>query len=236
VEINPLLVIMSPRDFPITWYWIDRIKFLDKLIIKYHLHHEAHEIAQKFFREHKEYTHFLISTDDVIYTPCHVKLLLRDYLEYKYPVISCYTNWEWTSDWLNITDRDLRKVRVHFAHQYGFHRLKNMLKLIQDRKVSYPLKKVFFVGLPLTLIERRVVEEVGFKPYKYITDRTLGVYAKRGIMFDLKFSIECANKGIPIYVDLRCLLMHFGDTRRFINLSNKKKYVKFIKKKRSLKL
>jgi len=230
------MVIMSPRDFPITWYWIDQIDFLDKLIIKYHLHHEAHEIAQKFFKEHKEYTHFLIATDDVIYTPSHVKLLIKDYLEYKYPVISCYCNWEWWNDWVNITDKDMRREKVISPYQYRFYKLKDLLRLIEAKKVPFPLKKVFFMGLPLTLIERKVVEEVGFKPYKYITDTALGLLARRGIMFDLQFSIECANRNIPIYVDLRCLLVHFGDTRRFINLRGKKKYVKFIKKKRSLKL
>mgnify|MGYP000636767656 CR=1 FL=1 len=235
-KINPLMVIMSPRDFPIAWYWIDKIDFLDKLIIKYHLHHEAHEIAQKFFLEHKEYTHFLIVTDDIIVTPDHIKLLIRDYLEYKYPVISCYTNWEWYNDWLNITGKDMRGIKVMNPYQYRFYKLKDLLKFIQEKKVSFPLMKVFFVGLPCTLVERSVVETVGFRPYRYITDTALGILARRGIMFDLQFAIDCANNDIPIYVDLRCLLMHFGDTRRFINLWGKKKYVKFISKKRELEL
>ena len=235
-KINPLMVIMSPRDFPIFWYWVEKIDFLDKLIIKYHLHHEAHEIAQKFFLEHKEYTHFLIVTDDIAVTPDHVKLLIRDYLEYKYPVISCYTNWEWWNDWVNVTSRDLRNKVIVSPYNYGFYRLKHLLELMVNKKISYPLMKVFFVGLPCTLIERSVVEKVGFRPYKYITDNTLGILAKRGIMFDLQFAIDCANNNIPIYVDLRCLITHFGDTRRMINLRNKKKYVKLIRKKRELKL
>jgi len=227
--VNPLMVIMSPRDFPISWYWINRIKFLDKLIIKYYPHHEAHQIARDFILKHKEYTHMLICTDDIVATPCHVRLLIEDYVQYKHPVISCYTNWEWINDWVNITDRDMRGINVIMPQQYRFYRLKELLGLILNGKVEYPLKRVFFVGLPLTLIHRDVLEKVPMRPYRYITDRALGKYMHRGIMHDLQFAIDCANNNIPIYVDLRCLTVHFGDTRRYINLANKKPYIKLVK-------
>ena len=234
VNINPLMVVMSPRDFKITWYWLDKIDFLDKLIIKYYLHHIAHEIARDFFLKHREYTHFLIVTDDVIVTPSHVIQLIKDYLQYKYPIISCYCNWEWSNDWCNITDKDMRKTLVFSPYQYNFYRIKEMLGLVDQGKIEFPLKRVFFVGLPCTLIERWVVEKIGFRPYKYIFDSSLGVQARRGIMFDLQFCIDCANNNIPIYVDLRCLLVHMGNTRRYINLKGKKPRVDFVRRKRSL--
>ena len=227
--VNPLMVVMSVRDFPISWYWIDKVRYLDKLIIKYHPHHEAHRVARKWFLDNPQYTHMLIYAEDVIATPCHIALLIHDYIEYGYPVISGYSNWEWMNDWVNITDRDMRKISVIMPQQYRFHRLKDLLKSMIDGKVEYPLKKVFFVGLPLTLIRRDVVEKVPFRPNRWVTDRTLGKFMRRGIMFDLQFAIDCANNNIPIYVDLRCLVLHFGDTRRLINIANKKPYVRFVR-------
>lgn len=236
MNIEPLMVIMSPRDFPIFWYWIDKIDFLDKLIIKYHLHHEAHRIALEFFKKHKEYTHFLISTDDVLYTPCHVRRLIRDAVEHDFKVISAYTNWSFKRRWVNITTKDLRylerKKAFITARDYEFLTLDNVI----THNLENPFMQVHFVGLPLTLIKREVLEICPFKPFKWIYDRALGVFVKRGIMFDLEFSNCCKRNNIPIYVDLRLLLMHFGDTRRHINLKGKRKEVKFIPKKRSLKL
>jgi len=231
-KINPLMVIMSVRDFPISWYWLNSIDFIDKLIIKYHLHHEAHEIARKYIVEHGEYTHMIISTDDIVATPSHVELLIRDVAEYGYPVISCYTNWEWVNDWVNITDRDMRGINVYMPQQYRFYRLKKLLGEIIEGRIEYPLKRVFYVGLPLTIIDRKVVEEVGIRPYRYVTDSALGIKATRGIMHDLQFAIDCADNNIPIYVDLRCLTIHFGDTRRYINLRGKKPEVVFVERRK----
>jgi hypothetical protein len=52
---------------------------------------------------------------------------------------------------------------------------------------------------------------------------------KRGTIFDLQFCLECKQLGIPIMLDKRVFAVHFGDTRRFINLANKKREVEFIK-------
>ena len=65
--------------------------------------------------------------------------------------------------------------------------------------------------------------------YKYVTDNSLGLWLRRGIMFDLRFSNELYDRGIKLMVDKRLLIMHFGNTRNLINLRGKKPYVKLIK-------
>ena len=234
MSLNPLMVVMSVRDFPVFWYWNQQIDFVDKLIIKNYSHHEAHQIALEFFEEHPEYTHFLISTDDVLYTPCHVKLLFKDYLDHKLPVISAYSNWNFRSRWVNATLKDLRYLerRKAFvrASDYDFLSLDNVI----THSLDNPLLQVHFVGLPLTLIERWVLKKCPFKPFKWVYDKVLGYYTKRGIMFDLEFSNCCKNNNIPVHVDLRLLLMHFGNTRKHINLKGKKQEVKFIQAKKMI--
>jgi len=224
--VNPLMVVMSVRDFKPAWYWINKVDFLDKLIVKYWPHNLAHEKARKFFLEHPEYTHLLIYAEDIMATPDMVKLLIKDAEEHDFPVVSGYSNYDLRHYDVNITDRDLTNVRVFSAHQYKFYTLYDVL----SGRLGWPFKQVFFVGLPLTLIRRDVVEKIEFKPYRVVVDRTLGVRVKRGWGFDLQFAINCKKMGIPIIVDLRLLCLHFGDTRRFINIRDKRPYVKFIPK------
>jgi len=230
MDVNPLVVYMTVRDIKPAKYWFNQVDFMDKLVIRGFLHHEAHERAREFFLRHEEYTHILIVTDDVIAPPDYYKLIVKDYLETGYPVISGYSNWDFTHNWLNITKKDLRRTYVAFADQYGF--IKPIDTILAK---EYPFMKVFFVGLPFTLIRRDVVEKIPFRPYKYITDMALGIYARRGIMFDLAFAIDCANAGIPIYVDLRLFCIHYGNTRSLINLKKLDKSIDYIRAKRSLK-
>jgi len=232
--INPLMVVMSVRDFRISWYWIHRVDFLDKLIIKYYPHHEAHQYVLDFIKKHPEYTHILIYVEDAVFTPEHVKLLIKDWylLRKKHSrfVVSGYTNWDFTRYWVNITSKDLSREYVVSPLQYKFFTLYDVLK----PDFPYPFIRVFFVGLPLTLIPRDVFIEWGAKPYKWIYDNALGMVMRRGIMFDLSLAIWCKKNNIPIIVDLRCLTLHFGDTRRFINLKGKEGRVFFIRRKKPL--
>jgi hypothetical protein len=218
-----LMCTAGVRWFPTCKYWIDQIIFLDKLLVKYYNHEEAFQIIRKFFLEHNEYTHLLIYAEDVLATPDAVKLLIKDAEEYNYPVVTAWFNFDFKHDWIAISTKDLSRERIVLAEQYSF--LKPTDMLFYDS----PFMEVTFTGMPLTLIRRNVVEKVTFKPYSYTHDKILGTYMKRGTMFDLQFCLECKQLGIPIMLDERVFAVHFGDTRRFINLANKKKEVEFIK-------
>jgi hypothetical protein len=210
------------RWFPLCKYWIDQIIFLDKLLVKYYDHEEAFSIIRNFFLEHKEYTHLLIYAEDVLATPDAVKLLIKDAEEYNYPVVTGWFNFDFKRDWTAISTKDLSRERIVLAEQYNFLRPVDMLFY------DSPFILVTFTGMPLIIIRRDVVEKVTFKPYSYTHDKILGTYMKRGTMFDLQFCLECKQLGIPIVLDKRVFAVHFGDTRRFINLKDKKPSVDFI--------
>ena len=228
MDIKPLGVVMSVRDFPIAWYWIHRScqeNRVDLLIIKNMTHDKAHQEAKKFFMEHKEYTHLIIINEDIIVTPSHLKLLLEDIEMYPNAVIGGYAFP--VSKRYPKTNLSLTPVRgyVVFADQYNFLELEDVI----TRKDIDVLVKAFFNGNTLTAYPRYVVEKLSFKPYKWVYDSTLGIRTKRGIMFDLQISRELERMNIPLLVDLRLMVIHFGDTRRFIDLKGKKEYTEFIK-------
>ena len=227
--VNPLGVVMSVRDFPIAFYWIERACIengIDLLLIKYYPHHIAHEKARDFFLKHEEYTHFIIINEDTIVTPSHLKLLIEDIKKYNYPVIGSFCfPYSKTHPKTNLTRKNMRNERVVFANQYDFIELEEVISW----DLSEPLEPFYFNGLALTAIRRDIVEKVEFKPYKYVNDRLLGFWIRRGIMFDLQFSNTLHDLGIPLMVDKRLMVIHFGNTRRFINLRGKTPHITLIK-------
>lgn len=225
-SVNVLMATCGVRWFPICKFWIDRVDFVDKLYVKYYSHDEAFRIVKDFFSRHDEYTHLLIYAEDVVTSPDMVRLLISDAEQYDFPVVSGWCNYDFRRNWVSVNTVDLRNKYVSFADDYKFMSPIDMLFYDDD-----PFFECFFNGMALTLIRRDVALKVSFKPYKYVNDYVLGVYRRRGTMFDLQFAIELRNLGVKSIVDKRVVCMHFGDTTKFINLRDKKPTVEFIKKK-----
>lgn len=222
VSAHVLGVYMGVRNFRIVEFWRRKIDQIDVLEIQNYWHEEAYQFAKDFFLKHREYSHLLIIPEDAIVTPDHVDLLLDESAKIGYPVISGYSNIDFRKDLVNITTKDLRNIKLAFQEQYQHPSIKTVLVGAFD----YPLQKVFFCGHTLCLIRRDVVEKTSFKAYKTIDDlirrKQFGTGGKPfGIMHDVQFCIECANLGVPIYVDLRLLFIHFGVTVDMVNLKGK---------------
>jgi len=225
--ITPLGVTMSVRDMQPFKYWWEQITDIDKLLIKNYVHHKAHDIARKYFLEHKEYTHLIFLAEDVLNTSDMVKLAIKDVEEYDFPVLCGYSNFDWRHDWVNITLKDLSKFYVHNAEQYGFINPYDIFK----GKYNFPFQQVFFQGLSLAVIRRDVIERIPFRAYKerhspYNVKR-FGINKPFGVMFDLAFCIDCHKSNIPIICDLRLFVIHGGVTVDLIDVRNKEKYVEF---------
>jgi len=208
MDTKPLMVVMGIRWIPLCKYWINEITFSDKLIIDGFPHHEAHKIARDYFLSHEEYTNLLIYGEDALFTPIQVLQLLSDYDKYKFDVISGYTNVNFNMSLSNVGMADLRKINVVDYKQY---KLLDMMELMNFNDNDYFLK-CFYVGLPLTLISRKVMEKVSFEPYRFITQKIGNVSVKNGIMQDVKFAIECAENGFSIFIDRRLFGLHYGNT------------------------
>lgn len=230
VKVNPLGVTMSCRDIKICEFWLEQIDFIDRLLIKNYLHGNAHRIANKFFTEHSEYTHYLLLNEDVIHTPSMVKRIIQDVVEKDFPVVCGYCNWDWKRGIVNLSNTDLRKCRLHSWQNYKFIKKDDILR----GKLSYPFAKVFHQGLTMTMIRRDVFLKHPIRKYTvFRTPYVRKVFklrdGKEG-MFDTQMSIDMANARIPIVVDLRLMEMHMGDTIFMIDFTHKPRFVKFYSK------
>ena len=230
-----LWYIPSGRKFSMFWQWANRVDFVDKLILSNYLTHEAHKIARKFFLEN-DYDYFIMGHDDYLGSPDYVRQLLRDEKKHNFPVISGWSNIYLFKDLASITIRKPRGIEKGKVGMKDYPFV-SMSDLIQA-KYGYPFVRVWFIGFPLTLIRRDVFEKVPFRGFKTMKDgfcntpktKKLG----RPIVFDLAFAVDCAKKKIPIHIDTRVFLMHFGKRGmyQYLRMGKDKKKTKFVKAKR----
>ena len=210
---DTLWAVTFGRDFKLVRQWVDSVDFVDKLEVNYHMHHEALEIIKKYFLEHKQYNNLIISTDDTLGTACDVKQIIKDEKQHGFPVISGWTNVKLNRSWaaVSLIPHDGIETKISKYESYHFV---DMAAILTGR-LGYPFFKAWFVGLPLTLMTREVVEKVSFtkgfvnqKDKLCLTPETKE--CGRPVMFDLQFAIECSKLGIPIVIDTRVFLLHFG--------------------------
>jgi len=243
-DIKPLLIVFTPRDFPLAKNWLMNITYIDKLFICYYKTDDAHRIAREFV-EDKDYTHIIIATDDILATPIHPMYLIDDVIKYDFPVISGWCNYNFTRDWSAITLSKpwyvARGMKIISAGQYGFTPMSSMVTYPYSKikkgnieyngvKLPWYIIKVWFNGNPLTMIRRDIWDKVPFRPYSQSVDR----FGRRGAMYDLQFAIDLDKHNIPHYTDLRCFLLHFGNTVKYLKLKSCKPKTVFIKAKTPL--
>lgn len=234
-----LWYIPSGRNFRLFWDWVNRVNFVDKLIVKNHLTHEAHNIARRFFFAH-DYDYLIIGHDDYLGSPDHIRLLLEDEEKYRYPIIS-----GWSNIWLPpykkerqaLASLSLRRAsgietRNVTMENYGFVAMREIL----TEKFGFPIVNVWFIGFPLTLIRRETYKKISLKPFKNVNDEFCYTSQTkkdgRGIVFDLQFAIDCEKHNIPIRVDTRVFLLHFGKQNmyKYLRMGKDKPSVTFIKR------
>jgi len=228
-----LWAIFAHKESNLFWHWANRVDFVDKLIIKNHMIHEAHQIGMEYFFSHPEYDYYIISTDDVLGTPYHIRLLLEDEEEHKFPVVSGWISIDPQKNGLAaLTVKpchpNVAKTRKAVPHDYHFIPVKDVLL----EKHGYPFIKAWFNAIALNLVRRETLKEVPYRPFTTQHDRlcippTTNKQG-RGVMFDLQFAFDCASKKIPIKVDTRIFLLHAKLTG-MSKVGKEKREIKFIK-------
>ena len=209
---DTLWAITYGRDFKLVRQWVDSVNFVDKLEINYFMHHEALNFAKKYFLEHKQYKYLIISTDDTLGTACDVKQILQDERKHKFPVVSGWCNVKLNRSWaaVSLKPHDGIKTKISTYDSYHFIDMADIL----TGRLGYPFFKAWFVGMPLTLMTRETVEKLSFNGFLLQKDKLCITPETqqngRPVMFDLQFCIECDKLGIPIMIDTRVFLLHFG--------------------------
>jgi len=207
--INPILIIMSPRDIKEVKQAFDKINYIDKVWFKYYDKPSLLMEIKEFLGKYKEYTHLIIVSDDVVCPYDSVKTLVEDLLVYNFPVLSGCFNF--CNMWMN------RRGYCTWCKNKLSHKWVNiMLKPIpigevfsnldvegfvteKWRRANPIIKRVWFQGFALGVIRRDVYEQIGFK----CQDAKRGLYST-----DLPWAVDCAKAGIPQYCDFGVKLHH----------------------------
>ena len=171
----------------------------DKIIPRYFLEWPAYQLMRNFFLRHKEYTHLVLATDDIVVTPEHILQLQEDIEKFDYSVLSGVMNVEKNNrridpDALNISMTIAQKDRRFRAYEWiKIHEL-------PDKDIF----QVMFSGFPLMAIRRDIIEITNFD-----ADRVFeGKPSHNGASLDLVFCWHCKEKNIPIMVDKRIMMNH----------------------------
>jgi hypothetical protein len=196
LKVKLLLVRGSPRsNIPMVEQYNDKFP-CDTLIVRYTPEFRAYQIMRDYFLEHKEYTHFVLATDDMVVSPEHVTQLQKDLEEYDLPVLSGVMNVDQDDNInLNIAWSIASKARS-FRRYFWIHR--------DELPTDEDIFQVEFSGFPLMAIRRDIVEK-----WTFDADRVFeGKPASNGASLDLVFCWRCKENDIPIFVDKRIDMIH----------------------------
>lgn len=216
-----LWYIPTARTLPVVWDCIKRTDYVDKLIVKNFQKDTADEIAMQFFLKREEYDYLIISTDDVVGAPHQVELLLEAEEEYEYPIVTGWCNH--VNQWASLCIDPIAPEVLTQSREKPYPGLSAkdyrlpFLRDIVAGNFGYPFFKVWFTGMPLTLIRRETLKEVPFREFRFLKDKycvtPMAKKRGRGVMQDIQWAIDCAEKGISIITDARIFLLHVFGTR-----------------------
>lgn len=142
---NPLICSPSPRDIPNFTDAISKIP-CDRFFAKYYPEPEAYKILRDFFLASTEYTHMILTPDDLIVTPKDYEILSKDIEEFDYPVLAGVCNMSYGS-------KDYLTASVLNPHR----------RFTPDELFNGDtIKQVEFDGFAFSFIRRDVVEKIEF--------------------------------------------------------------------------
>lgn len=207
---KPLLIIPSPRDIPLVKEHIDNIKGIDKLWVKYYSPEiEAYSKIRYLLLEdfnYKDYTHIIISPDDLLITQRDIDTLLSDLMVIgtDETVITGYCNVDTTaqSGSANITINRVSPNRWNRNYNWLSLNFLRSGKYSFQKDPTYPFVKVGFAGFALFCIPRNIFTKIRFK-----NDSPSG-YDFDGCCVDVMFCHDIYENNFQILCDYRLELKH----------------------------
>ena len=238
IEINPLLVIRSPREIPEVKELFDKIDFVDKVWMKNFDAFQVLDKTREFVKEHPEYTHIILTADDVYPDIMLMRYLIDDILLYDVPVISGCINLcnIWSENGGSHCDYCEKKQEhkeinitsepVDYKDWKG-NRSKEILKwdwiTEEFRKQNLGIHKCWFQGHAFAVMRRDIFDAIGSKPY-----------SSDCASDDIAFAIECCECNIPQFVDFRAWSFHSCLFHHKLNVGIKESEIIFEKRKTNM--
>lgn len=216
-NVNMLLFRGSPRsDIENVEVWNYRLP-CDKLIVRFVSEYKAYKVARDFFLEHKEYTHFVIATDDIVVQPRHIERLQEDLENHDFPVVSGY---------MNVDQTDIENMNICWKIGMKDRKLRKYEWIKYSDIPDDQFIGVEFAGFGLTAIRRDIIENYPV----FAADRVFeGKPPDRGASLDFVFCWYCKENAIPVMVDTEIKMKHLraSGTMRVGKKHPKVEYIKF---------
>lgn len=201
----------SPRaNIEIVECWNSKLP-CDKILPTFVTEWKAYQLMRNYFLSHKEYTHLVLATDDIVVLPKHIDILQDDLEQHDYPILSGMMNVdEPEPDKMNLTwempakDRTMRKYRWMVRSE-----------LPQER-----FFEVAFSGFPLMAMRRDIVERYTFPADKVF----INLPPHRGASLDIVFCWWVKENDIPITVDQTIEMRHYNRMGRIRTIKGDRLY------------
>lgn len=201
MRINPLICFPSPRDIKIVLDEWAKIDYVDKYWVKYTSpERTVYKFMRDYFLQHDGYTHMVIAPDDLLVRGNNFATLVTDLNQFDLPIISGLCN-------LDSQDHNKGLLNICINELPHADQNRRIYRWITEEEVKAQIEKginlqrVQFAGFPLMFIRRDVVEQIPFRDDS--NDPVL-----YGCCIDVCWCWDCAQKGIPIYVDNRVIMKH----------------------------
>jgi hypothetical protein len=212
LKVKPLMVIMSVRRIPEVLQAFKKVTFIDKVwFCNYERAKISAEINRYLDNHEGKYTHIVISSDDVTPTPANIRQLIQDVREYDLPSVAGYCNiceFDRLDEhgmlcgacangrphtYANVTF-DPVDVNILAKSSYNFV----TMNWARNHPGIYP---VWFQGMACGIISMETHKQVPFRSWQG---------GRGGLMQDLAFAVDCAEREIVQFVDFRVGMRHYG--------------------------
>lgn len=161
--------------------------------------------AQKFFLEHKEYTHFVYLSPDLIITKNQFNELKKNVINNDYDVYGPVCNMD-KGKYSNKLACCLKLPQIPFhLRLYRFVDESHRLYFLEH---NVKILKVKFNALAFCFIKRSILEKYSFTTLPFKTNEKPIWERKTGYACDLAFAHYCDFSNIDILVDLRIKTEH----------------------------
>jgi hypothetical protein len=213
--VKPLMVIMSVRRIPEVLKAFRKLTFIDKVWFCNYTPAQVSGEINRYLDEHGDkYTHIIVTSDDVAPTAANIRRLVRDVREYDLPCVAGYCNLchldrqdehggvcSACVDGRPHTHANVTFDPVDVETRSFSRECYNFVTMEWARKHS-GIHRVWFQGMACGL--------VSMSTHKHVPFRSWDPQAKGGLMQDLAFAVDCAEKGILQFVDFRVGMRHYG--------------------------
>jgi len=221
--VNPLVCFGNAYDCKPTIKAFESLP-CDKLRLDYIAYPNNYLEAQKFFLEHKEYTHFIYLAPDLVVNLEQFNFLKQQVENYDYEVYGPVCN----VDKGKYSDKLACCIKLPKI-PYQLRRYRWMAESQRQWFMSngINLHKVKFNALAFCFIKREILERYNFTELPYSTDERPIWETRGGYACDLAFCHHCDFHKIDIFIDLRVKTNHLRYAGK-VQVGLKKPLITFI--------